>query len=54
MIKAGLMRRGRVVAQLVPDAPRMAADAFRSLWAERDDIDLVVPADRPPDSLEPL
>ena len=30
-----IMRRGCRVAQRVPDAPRMAADVFRPLWAER-------------------
>jgi antitoxin (DNA-binding transcriptional repressor) of toxin-antitoxin stability system len=44
-----IMRRGRVVAQLVPHFPRMAADAFRPLWAEREEIDLPVPADPPPE-----
>ena len=27
-----IMRRGRVIARLVPDAPTPAADAFRPLW----------------------
>jgi prevent-host-death family protein len=49
-----IMRRGRVIAQLVPDSPRMAADAFRPLWADQDDIDLVVSADRPPEPVVPL
>ena len=40
-----IMRRGQIVAQLVPDSPHMAADAFSPLWAEHDDIDLVLPAD---------
>jgi len=43
-----ITRHGRVVARIVPDAPRMAADVFRSFWDEAD-IDLVAPPDRPPE-----
>ncbi|EGV16386.1 prevent-host-death family protein [Thiocapsa marina 5811] len=46
-----IMRRGRVVARLVPDVPRSAADVFRPLWLQGDDIDLAPPADSPPDSV---
>ncbi|MBV5274626.1 MAG: type II toxin-antitoxin system prevent-host-death family antitoxin [Lamprocystis purpurea] len=49
-----ILRRGRVVARLVPDSPCVAADAFRALWADQDDIDLVMSADRPPEPVEPL
>jgi prevent-host-death family protein len=49
-----IMRRGRVVARLVPDVPRSAADAFRPLWLHADDIDLAPPADSPPESVETL
>ena len=49
-----IMRRGRVIAQLVPDSPRMAADVFRPLWSERDEIDLIGPADRPPEPVEQI
>ena len=49
-----IMRRGRVVAQLVPDSPRMAADAFRPLWAEYEDIDLLPPADLPTEPVAPF
>jgi len=49
-----IMRRGCRVAQLVPVAPRMAADVFRPLWAERDEIDLVAPADSPPKPVAPF
>ena len=49
-----IMRRGRVIARLVPDGPTMAADAFRPLWEERDEIDLVAPDDAPTDGVEVL
>lgn len=44
-----IMRRGRVIARLVPEKPGMAADAFRPFWADRDEIDLVAPEDAPPE-----
>lgn len=37
-------RHGKVVARLVPDHPRTAADAFRDFWAD-EDIDLQAPED---------
>lgn len=37
-------RHGKVVARLVPDRPRMAAEAFRDFWSEGD-IDLKAPDD---------
>lgn len=37
-------RHGKVVARLVPDRPRTAADAFRDFWQE-DVIDLEPPPD---------
>lgn len=43
-----ITRHGRVVARIVSDAPRMAADVFRAFWGESD-IDLEVPPDRPPE-----
>ena len=49
-----IMRRGRVIARLVPDAPTPAADAFRPLWDDPDEIDLVVPADSPPEPVTSL
>lgn len=36
-------RHGKVVARLVPDRPRMAAEAFRDFWA--DAVGLEAPAD---------
>jgi prevent-host-death family protein len=41
-----ITRHGRVIARLVPDTPRMAAELFRPLW-DQTDIDLDVPADLP-------
>lgn len=29
-------RHGKVVARLVPDSPRVAADAFRDFWSDSD------------------
>jgi len=49
-----ITRHGRVVARLVPDAPRMAAEAFRPFWLEGD-IDLEAPPDEqaePVDSID--
>ncbi|AHE96966.1 prevent-host-death protein [Thioalkalivibrio paradoxus ARh 1] len=49
-----IMRRGRVVARLVPDASTPAAEAFRPLWDAQDEIDLVAPADFPPEPVNRL
>jgi prevent-host-death family protein len=38
-------RHGKVIARLVPDHARMAADAFRDFWTDADEIDLVAPDD---------
>lgn len=43
-----ITRHGKVVARIVPDTPRMAADLFRSFWEETD-IDLEAPQDQPPE-----
>ena len=48
-----ITRHGRVVARLVPDTPRMAADVFRPFWAEAD-LDLEAPADMPPEPVASL
>ena len=40
-------RHGKVVARLVPDEPRTAADAFRDFWEASEEIDLVAPQDAP-------
>lgn len=49
-----ITRHGRVVARLVPDTPRMAVDAFSVLWKNPQEIDLIAPADSPPESIQPL
>lgn len=48
-----ITRHGRVVARLVPDSPRMAADLFRLFW-EESDIDLEAPMDQAPEPVEAL
>jgi len=42
-----ITRHGRVVARLMPNTPRMAADVFRPFWAETD-LDMEAPAESPP------
>lgn len=39
-------RHGKIVARLVPDRPRVAADVFRDLWSE-EEFDLQAPEDAP-------
>jgi len=48
-----ITRHGRVIARLVPDVPRMAADAFRPFWMESD-IDLEAPPDQPAEAVPAL
>jgi prevent-host-death family protein len=48
-----ITRHGRVVARIVPDRPRMAADVFRPFWGESD-IDLEAPSDALPEPVPPL
>lgn len=48
-----ITKHGRVVARIVPDTPRMAADVFRPFWHESD-IDLEAPADSLPEPVPPL
>ena len=43
-----ITRHGRVVARMVPDTPRMAADLFRPFW-EEEGMDLEAPPDAPPE-----
>lgn len=47
-------RHGRVVARLVPDHPRTAADAFRDYWADAEEVDLVAPDDKPAEDIASL
>ena len=46
-------RHGKVVARLVPEQSRSAADAFRDFWAEGD-IDLQAPPDTPAEPVPSL
>lgn len=48
-----ITRHGRVIARLVPDAPQMAADAFRSFWGG-EAIDLEAPTDTMPEPVDSL
>ena len=47
-----IMRRGHVIARLVPEKPGMAADAFRPFWSDQGEIDLVAPDDAVPEPVE--
>ena len=47
-----ITRHGKVVARLVPETPRMAADLFRPLREE--EIDIESPEDSPPEPVEGL
>lgn len=46
-------RHGKVVARMVPDWPKMAADAFRDFW-NQPDMDIQVPGDAPPEDVASL
>ena len=48
-----ITKHGRIVARIVPDKPRMAADVFRPFWHEGD-IDLEAPSDSLPEPVSPL
>lgn len=48
-----ITRHGRIVARIVPDKPRMAADVFRPFWQESD-IDLEAPTDVLPEPVPSL
>lgn len=45
-----ITRHGKIVARLMPEKPRMAADAFRSLW-KKATIDIEAPRDLSPESV---
>ena len=51
-----ITRRGKVVARMLPDSPRMASEAFQDLWnsSATDEIDIVAPTDLPPTPVKPL
>jgi prevent-host-death family protein len=46
-------RHGRVVARLVPDRPRVAADVFRDFW-EEGATELEAPPDSPAEDVATL
>jgi len=46
-------RRGKVVARVVPDGPRIAASAFSDFWSGQD-MDLQAPADAPAEDVASL
>lgn len=48
-----ITRHGRIIARVVPDTERMAADLFRPFWEETG-IDLEAPVDPPPEPVAPL
>ncbi len=47
-------RHGKVIARLVPDHPRKAAEAFRDLWADGNEVDLIAPDDTPAEGVPSL
>ena len=47
--EVAITRHGRVVARMVPEPPRSAADLFRPFWPEAAEIDLEAPADLIPE-----
>jgi prevent-host-death family protein len=49
-----ITRHGRVVARLVPDVSRAAAEIFSPIWMDSDEIDLVAPQDPVPEPVESL
>ncbi len=50
-----ITRHGRIVARLVPDRLRMAADVFRPFWKdESEDAGFGAPADLPAEPVAPL
>lgn len=48
--EVAITRRGRVIARLIPDTPRSAADLFRVCW-QAGGLDLEVPPDAPAEPL---
>ena len=48
-----ITRHGRVVARLVPDTPRMAAELFRPFWNDPD-VELEAPMDQAAEPVAPL
>jgi len=48
--EVAITRRGRVIARLVPDTVRSAADVFKACWQEGG-LDLEAPPDAPAEPL---
>lgn len=48
-----ITRHGRVVARLVPDTPRMAADLFRPFWTDPD-VELEALMNQAAEPVDPL
>lgn len=51
--EVAISRHGRIIARLVPDTPKMAADAFRFFWSG-EEIDLEAPCDTQAEAVEAL
>ena len=51
--EVAITRRGRVIARLVPDTARSAADVFRVCWQEGG-LDLEAPPDTPAEPVADL
>ena len=49
--EVAITRRGKVIARLVPDVPRSAAEVFRSAWRDQS-LDLDAPVDSTPEAVE--
>lgn len=49
-----ITRHGKVIARLLPAAPSMAADVFRTIWAENVETDIEAPADPVAEPVPPL
>ncbi|MEY3201251.1 MAG: hypothetical protein RIR70_801 [Pseudomonadota bacterium] len=49
-----ITRHGRIIARLVAEKPKSAAQAFAPLWAQADEIDLVAPEDLPAEPMQGL
>ena len=49
-----ITRHGKVIARLIPEPERRAADAFASVWDSDEAFDLEAPQDMPPADLAPI
>ena len=49
--EVAITRRGKVIARLVPDVPRSAAEVFRSAWRDQP-LDFDAPEDSTPEAVE--